>query len=200
MNPNLSIIAFATLTLGFIAGLRFGVARAKRAAANHLPLSKRHLVGWILIGLGCGCLLAGAECALYSWNFLRDADRAPGQVIALRPLAGHEDAAAPTFTFVDAAGRTNTVEAPRYSSPPKFKIGEKISVLYAHDDPAHAVIDTFGNLWGLATVTAVLGAVYLPLGLFLVGRSRPSGLPPGSPRPGNEPAAPSSTKKQRFPW
>jgi hypothetical protein len=172
MNPTFSLVAFATLTLGFIAGLRTGVSRAKRAAANRLPLSKRHLIGWILIGGGCGCLLAGVECALYTGNFLRQADQVPGQVTSLRPLAGREDAAAPTFVFTDTAGVAHAVEAARYSSPPKFQVGEKISVYYTHDDPTHAVIDTFGNLWGLATVTAVLGAIYLPLGLFLVGVQR----------------------------
>jgi hypothetical protein len=63
---------------------------------------------------------------------------------------------APVFEFVGPDGRVHRIEGDA-TSPPRYKVGDEISVLFDPADPSGARIETFAGLW-LGVLLTGLGA------------------------------------------
>lgn len=72
---------------------------------------------------------------------------------------------APVFTFTDHAGVARRVTS-RVSNgdKPGYRVGESVPVVYHHDRPDEAELDTFFASWGGMLIVGGLGAAF-----FLVG-------------------------------
>ncbi len=169
MHTLLIILLLLALILNFVVvgGIVFLYVTRPASRRNYnlgaTSLSK------ILLIIGPVMLLAAIPAGLHAWHFSRTALHADGTVIELRERKDTESGSisySPTFQFQDASGGQHTVASRVYSSPPEFRVGEKITVLYRGDAPDNAVIDSFWQLWGLPTMLAIGGFVLLSAGIL----------------------------------
>ena len=158
---TLILVTFA-LAVGIYLGFLLGFSRAMQKAAVKIQRTPRSGVAKIVVGLGCAVLLGALISLVHTWRFTRVAQRAVGEVVAMRGTTDTENGGisyAPTFRFQDAGGSQHTVSSTLYSSPPEFQLGDRVQVLYRSDDPGVARIDSYWQVWGLASVLGILGAV-----------------------------------------
>ena len=114
-----------------------------------------------LIFLVCGlCLLAGAIWSGLSFaQFLREAARAPGRVVALN--AGGSP---PQIIFALPDGRR--VSYPQGGWIGGYKVDDAVTVHYRVNAPTRtATVDAVGALWTWPIACAVLGALFTLLGI-----------------------------------
>jgi hypothetical protein len=168
---SIFIVVLVVLAVGIWLGFLIGFSRAMREAAARMQRPKRPVIAWFLIAGASICLAVAVSASLYSWHFVSTAARATGTVTELREHTDKEHDStsyAPTFSFRDAAGVEHTVVSTLYSSPPQHRIGETVPVLYRPTDPQSARVDGYWYLWGLPTITGLLGGFYLPVGLVVL--------------------------------
>ena len=53
------------------------------------------------------------------------------------------------------------------SSPPKYKIGDKVTLLYQENGPSKAIVDSFFDKWIIVLVMSVFGFVLLIFGVVI---------------------------------
>jgi hypothetical protein len=113
----------------------------------------------------CTCVaFAGVAVwtALHTRAWVQASTDAQGQVIALSPVVDQEGGQtnyAPIFRFTARDGQMYTITSNTSSNPPAFQVGERVSVLYQSDQPQHARINRFLQLWLLPLVFAILAFV-----------------------------------------
>lgn len=119
---------------------------------------------FLLIGIG---LLAGAGY-LYSntSEFVANARRAPGTVVALR-------SGAPEVKFRAHDGREIQFTSSVSSKPPSYRVGETVEVLYRQERPEDAEVNGLVTLWLGVMILGGLGSVFSLIGgglVFALGR------------------------------
>ncbi len=114
---------------------------------------------FLLIGIG---FLAGAGY-LYSntSEFVANARRAPGTVVALR-------SGAPEVKFRAHDGREIQFTSSVSSKPPSYHVGETVEVLYRQDRPEDAEVNAFMSLWLGVILLGGLGSGFSIVGAALV--------------------------------
>ena len=164
------LLVIVVLVAGISIGFMLGFSRAIREATSNSRGTNRPTIGRIFIGFGCVALIAGLAAALHTWQFTRIAVRANGTVIEMRTQTDHEGSTSyfPTYRFQDASGSQHTVPSSFGSSPPAFHVDQAVGVLYRSDNPQSARIDTFWQVWGLASLLGIMGSVQLPVGLVVL--------------------------------
>jgi hypothetical protein len=166
------ILLLVVLAAGVWIGFVLGFSKSMRVAATRMQSpSKRPLLGRLIVGAGCLCLLVAIGATLYSWNFIRTARRTSGKVTGLREQTDNDSGQrsyAATFSFRDDAGVEHTIESSLYSDPPLNHVGDTVSVLYQPAAPDGARVDGFWHHWALTTVAGLLGALYVPGGLVVL--------------------------------
>jgi hypothetical protein len=111
--------------------------------------------------------------------FLRRSEVATGEVIALVESRESEDhTVRPRVRFQTAHGSRVTFESEAASNPASYDVGAAVRVRYRRDQPQEAEIESFGSLWGSVAVVAVLGAVFLLVGLGVLSGAIPLADPP----------------------
>ena len=114
-------------------------------------------------------ILATACYFTYSHNrkLLARADRADGTVVELR-RSGGDSTYRPVVSFRTAGGQSVTFVTSWGTSPPAYRKGDQVTVLYDAAMPEKAEIESFLSLWlgtlilaGLATVFALLSAILM---------------------------------------
>lgn len=100
-------------------------------------------------------------------KLLARADRAAGTVVELRHGGGNSTYR-PVVSFQTAQGQAVTFVTTWGTSPPAYRRGDRVSVLYDAAAPEKAEIEGFLSLWmgtlilgGLASVFALLSAVLM---------------------------------------
>jgi hypothetical protein len=166
---------FIIIIFAFVAGVCFGfmlgVSRTMREAASQSHGTRRPIIAWVVIGLGCAVLIGAFGTMLYSWHFIRVAQRTSGTVIEMREHAGKDSgdiSYAPTFRFQDASGASYTVSSSIFSAPPEFHVGDTVPVLYLHDDTRNAKIDSYWQVWMMPSLLGIIGGIDLPVGLIIL--------------------------------
>ena len=130
--------------------------------------SSRRSIAGMMIGGGSICALAALVSLLFGWRFVHSAARADARVIQMVEKHGeYGKLHAPVFVFRDANGAEYTVRSKTGTNPPKYQVGDTVSVLYSPENPERAKIDWFFSLWGLPFVTGLLAAFHLPVGLLV---------------------------------
>lgn len=76
---------------------------------------------------------------------------------------------APVVRFISQGGREFTFTGTVYSSPPAYKTGQKVTVLYPIDQPGEAKLKGEGNL--LMIIFGIVGGLEILLGLFFSGKA-----------------------------
>lgn len=177
------ILIIIVLVFGIGIGFMMGFSRAMREAARNLQSPSRSLciIGRIAIVIGIIALIAEVCVSLYTWHFIRTAQRTTGTVIQMTTEIGtnsdsNSRGTAPIFEFMDANGQIHTIASHVYSYPPQFHVGDVVTVLYRKEDPQGAEIDSFMQIWlfsmilGITTVVDLLVGSVLLLWPMIAGR------------------------------
>jgi len=76
---------------------------------------------------------------------------------------------APVVRFTTRGGREYTFQSNFFSSPPQYKTGQTVTVLYPTDQPGEAKIKGEGQL--LRIIFGLVGGSEILLGLFFAGKA-----------------------------
>ncbi|MGN8077925.1 DUF3592 domain-containing protein [Variovorax sp. 22077] len=99
-------------------------------------------------------------------SFIASASRTQGEVMRLLYVESserHESGGTwkPLVRFRAPSGEIIEFAPSSSSSPPAYKVGEKVDVFFDPNDPQDAMLDGFFSLWGGALITGGLGLVFL---------------------------------------
>jgi uncharacterized protein YneF (UPF0154 family) len=121
------------------------------------------IVGWVFALVGLGLLTAGAMVYLHTERFIARASEAEGAVVELerRGSVYH-----PVVSFNAQDGKSVTFASSIGSSPPSYRKGEKVRVLYDPVNPQEARIEGIFSLWLPVMILWGIGGVF-----FLIGGS-----------------------------
>lgn len=122
------------------------------------------LIGTIFAGLGGLLLVAAALWAIRLRMKLAAWVRVQGAVVA---MAGATRSRVPVVRFQGPAGPIE-FRSRIGSSPPRYKAGDQVSVLYDPETPSSAIIDGWLERWfgalflsGIGVIFAIVGGVFL---------------------------------------
>lgn len=164
------VLVIVVLAFGIWIGFIIGFSRAIREASHQAYGTKRPVAGKIVTVLGFLALVGAVGTAIHTWHFTRAAQRTSGTVIEMQAQTDKENhtSYAPTFRFLDASQTQYTVSSLLYQSPPAFRVGDSVAVLYLPTDPQNARIDTYLQVWGLPSLLGLLGSLELLAGLVIL--------------------------------
>ena len=74
---------------------------------------------------------------------------------------------APVIEFSDSSGRKSAIKGTA-SSPPKYKLGQQLPVLYLQNNPEKAIIDSFFEKWIVTVMATAFGVTILLSGLLVL--------------------------------
>jgi hypothetical protein len=134
-------------------------------------------------------LLLVVGLGLLAWGllFYLRAERVEGTVKDM--ARGNKGTQAPVVDY-EVGGKAYTYRSSHYSSPPAFRVGEKVILLYDPADPSSCQIYSFFEEWGLPLLFSAIGAVFAVIGFAsLAWRpiSATPPFPPGRPSAGGGP-------------
>lgn len=127
------------------------------------------IVGWIF---GFVALVLGGVA---TWNFLDNqtfitqASRTEGTVLAIQDddrARGRRRAGAHAVLRFEVEGREVLIRTHVASSPPRFAVGDKVTVLYIPGDEADATIEDF---WEQYLLVVIMGSLSVVFALIFVG-------------------------------
>jgi len=97
--------------------------------------------GLVFFGIGAGM-------TYYQIIFRQDAMQAPGEVIGLSENCDDEGCAySPVVLFTTQNGTTAYYHSTFSSSPPEYKVGERVTIFYKAENPEKAVISGEGGVF-----------------------------------------------------
>jgi len=150
-----------------------------RYSAHWSPLSGEPAPTWvfwmniIFILLGLGMLGGGFYAYWQEKQFDKIAVSTSGTVIDFAQRRGYvrnnQDSRSraviyyhPVVQFTDQQGKSQEFNTSEGSTSPKYRRGDKVTVLYEPDNPEFAVIDD----WGRYLITMILGGIGVVFTLF----------------------------------
>ena len=114
-------------------------------------------------------LVAAARQFARRRSFLRHSAIASGTIVALMENRDRDEISYfPKVKFRTPSGREVTFES-EMGATSEAGVGDVVAVRYRPDQPQVAEIDSFMSLWGLTLLFGVLGAVFLFIGLGILG-------------------------------
>jgi hypothetical protein len=118
-------------------------------------------------------LIVATFLARSTRRFLRSAVSARGTILenTLSTDSDGDPIYKPRFTFTLPDGREICVQSNLGTSPPSFRKGQSVTVLYDPSIPEQAKINTFMQLWGGALICGGVAVVFLVVGCFLSNAS-----------------------------
>ncbi len=131
------------------------------------------MVGWVMAISGPLFLIGALVAYTDTRMFIARAVRTEGIVVEMVAGGlGSHITNAPVFTFSDDSGVEYTTLSALDSTPPTYKVGEKITVLYDPDNPTNAKIEGLFGLWGIPLILAAIGGVECLLGAVSIAAGR----------------------------
>ncbi len=130
-----------------------------------------HLVAaGILLGMGVIFTVVAAFIFFQGYMLERDGIQAEGTVIDLAESRDEDGTSyAPVIRFQTQGGREFEFKSNYYSSPPQYKVGQKVTVIYPPERPGEAQVKGAGNL--LVLIFGLVGGFEILLGLFFGGKA-----------------------------
>jgi hypothetical protein len=120
---------------------------------------------WVFLLIGAGLLVGAGLVASRTQSFLAGAESAPGKVVGMRPHRSDRGTTyAPVVEFQPASGARQTFEESTSTSPPAYRLGEAVEVLYDPSDPTDARLRGLFSLWGGSLILGGIGAVFALVG------------------------------------
>lgn len=132
------------------------------------------IVKYTFFTVGAALLVGSAALVAHTRGFIANAQRAEGTVIdvlanrSTSSSSGTSVTYSPVFEFRTADGRLVEVRSSTSSNPPSHTEGDKVPVLYLPASPEDARIASYFPLWGGATITGGLGAVFFLVGAVMI--------------------------------
>jgi len=126
---------------------------------------------YIFVAVGVFILTGGAVTYLNTRAFIENAYSAPGTVIDLIERRDSEGSVtyAPKVRFREPIeNRDIEFVSSMSSSPPAYRRGERVSVLYELENPENAKIQGLFDLWGVSIIVAFVGLMFFIGGLLFV--------------------------------
>jgi hypothetical protein len=122
----------------------------------------------LMLVVGLFLLVGSLFFANQTLTYLRGSVKTQGTVVRIRKVNGrHRNFNyAPVFAFSDAAGHSYTLISHNVSNPSSFAIGDTATVLYKPDDPQHARIDSFMELWAFNLGGVLVGGLFTGLSFW----------------------------------
>ena len=159
-------------------------------------------VGLLLAGLffgAGGVWLLSMALGLYAkqQDICAHAEHAMGTVVDLwqrdsrdHKTGQHTTLYAPVFTFTDYAGTARRVASRvNHANQPGYRVGETVLIVYHHDRPKEAELDTFYASWDSTLIAGWFGTLgFLVGGLFVGVGARRILKPDRSLAPPHDPA------------
>jgi hypothetical protein len=126
------------------------------------------IAGRVLLTLGLCCGLLGFWLAWQTQEFLRDSFRASGEVVSYREVKDKDETRfRPKLRFSTADGSIVSFEGQMATTTERFKIGEKVPVVYNRADPQKARVALFTDNWLGATLALGIGLLAALGGIFI---------------------------------
>lgn len=142
---------------------------------------------YLFVVVGAILLLGGLIAYGHTASFARRASRAQGTVTALLPHLSTDTSntngsiSNPTsrYTYQPVVQFQHGAQQIQFSdsvasSPPAYRVGDSVIVLYLESNPYDARIESFMSLWFLPLLFGGMGAIFLAIGVSLIFGSRPS--------------------------
>jgi hypothetical protein len=126
--------------------------------------------GAIMLVSALALLALGGSCYNRTAKFKKTAVEAQGTVIELKEggsVSYRHTVYFPIIRFADTAGQEHTLYFNSGSYPPKYAVGDHVSVLYDPANPNEAKVNSFGHLWLFPIILGIIGGLDLLTGLFL---------------------------------
>jgi len=127
---------------------------------------------------GIGLAMGGLATYFYvdARHFVDRAVHADGVVVALRQVGASNTRRYAIVEFQTPSGLRSQFQS---NAPggmmPRFRIGERVDILYDPRDPSDARIHSFVDLWGLSLCLGCIGFVFTWLGcIWAIGLARDS--------------------------
>ncbi len=117
------------------------------------------LIGIPVLLVGLAVCAVGGVSALKSATDLSQMQHASGSVVRVDKI---ETTYKPVVEFTTAAGQQITFTDPVGTSPPAYKPGDTVDVVYAPDQPQGA------KIYSLPTIALQLGLPFLCAGFFVI--------------------------------
>ncbi|HEU5122544.1 MAG TPA: DUF3592 domain-containing protein [Verrucomicrobiae bacterium] len=157
------------LNCGVARRLCDSIDRRLRPVAMFFQRQSRKYIGGLLIIAGSICLFIAFVSFLYSLHFVHTAAHANGKILRMLEQKDKDERTIyyPVFTFSDAQGAEHTIHSSSGSFPPAYEVGDTVPVLYSSTSPTHAKIDAYFSVWGISTITGIIGGIDLPAGLIV---------------------------------
>jgi hypothetical protein len=120
-----------------------------------------------LVLAGLGVLALGVHQSRVLLRLEASGVRTAGRVTALSPSTDSNGGITyhPQVCYADARGQTVVFRDPTGTNPPLYHVGQSVTVLYAPDEPATAIIDRGVWNWLPSALLYLFGAVCLAGGL-----------------------------------
>ena len=124
------------------------------------------LIFFIFALSGTVLLAAGAWTGLRRYRFLQTATTAEGVVTENVYHRGTRGSGSyyPRVRFQTASGETLILDGNFGSSPPAYRRGERVEVLYDADDPTRFFLNGFGSLWFVPVMLGGMGLMFAAVG------------------------------------
>ncbi len=118
--------------------------------------------------IGLPCLALAWYTTTQSLELNKNGVRTTGAVVenVKRHARRNRIRYAPIFQFRTADGEKQTVESRTRSNPPRYDVGEQVTVIYPPGAPQEAEIDRFLNLWAGPLIAWIVGSVFFGVGVW----------------------------------
>lgn len=140
--------------------------------SNRSPRHVRAVVSGTLAFIGFIFFAIGAGFGIYSYVQGQDVERTEGEVIR---LVRKGKGSSPVVRYT-VAEKPFEIESSISTSPPAYRIGEKVVVLYPRDNPASGRIDSFAERWLFAVIFGGVGLLLLMIAIIVWFAMRPRRL------------------------
>ena len=128
----------------------------------------KHITFLLFAVVGLGAMYLGYILYNSSADLAAHGIKAQGQVIAnIEVYSDDSTTYRPRIEFTTAEGEKIVLESDTSTSPPAFKVGQGVNILYPKGKPDQAVIDDFLFMWFGPLVAGGLGLLFFGIGVSL---------------------------------
>ena len=127
------------------------------------------IFAWVFSIVGTLLLAIGLAAYINTRAFMSDAVETEGVVLSM--VARRSDDGytyAPEVEFRDGTGQTHVFVSSSSSSPPRYRQGDAVQVLYKPADPNRARVKDFISQWMLALIFSLMGLIFAGIGYSLL--------------------------------
>lgn len=137
------------------------------------PVLIMKVISLILFIVGILLLFLGAFFLFYALRFKKNAIRTVGTVIEVKTSTGRTTSItySPILEFASLDGEKHIYDVSRFNYT-KYKVGDKIEIVYSKKDPSDVNIDSFYNIFIPPMVILLLSILCIIIALVIYSKFR----------------------------